>query len=220
MRVAIIGDSFTHTFKDTWIEQVVDYCGLEVYNHIGFAGHSEYKIYQHFLTVVEQSIPDMIIIVHTERSRLYNKNIGINPAIVEISLDKNAKQEIIDAAKMYYEHLYDDEYAKTIYNLLVRDMQEICKTKNIKMVNIPAFEYDFIEKKYGLWILTQNGGLVEASHTDVQNNWNTQIPDTRLNHFSPKGHNILAENIKMQINTCLNSEQELQIALIYPEIFA
>jgi hypothetical protein len=221
MKIAIMGDSFTHTYKDTWIEMVVNQCNLTLSSTVGFSGMSQYTIYKHFLTVVDEN-PDIIICCHTEYSRLYNSKFSLIANIVNDPPvpERNFPKDLVHASIEYYKNIYDDDYHKTIYTLIIEKMQKICKNKNIKMVNIPCFQHDFIEKNYGLWISTPHSGLVIASHADHKGHWDLNTPDIRLNHFSPNGHQIIAQNIIPHIKTYITTDQEFHISLLYPEIFA
>lgn len=226
MRVAIIGDSFTQNFKNTWIELLCTALDLKVVYHVGHGGHSQFKVYQSFLEVINLDI-DVIIYVQTERSRLYNNLWPLNTSLVfydafsSIIGDLNIKK----AANQYYSYLYDDDYAKINDKLLIKDVQEQCKKRNVKLINIPAFDHDHLEKNYGLWILV-NFGLNTLCRVDYEKytgkRWgdgNFQDSD-RINHFSPLGHKILAENIIPHIKAYIDSDQEFHIALLFPELFA
>jgi hypothetical protein len=197
MRVAIIGDSFTHSYKDTWIEKVCNELELQVIHQVGFRGQAQYKIYLEFLKIIKNN-PDVIICCHTEYTRFYNKD-GSREWLLE-----------------------DESFGKYIFSSILRDMQEICKKRNIKLVHIPCFEHEFIDKTYGLWFLC-DGGLVNCSRADYNRvygeDW-TAFQDPRLNHFSPNGHQILANNIIPHIKTYITTDQEFHISLLYPEIFA
>ena len=196
MRVAIIGDSFTHTYKNTWIEQVCNELSLEVIHQVGFRGQSQYKIYLDFLEVVKNN-PDIIICCHTEYSRFY---------------------DLLDNK----ERILDDSFGKYIFNCILRDMQEICKKNNIKLINMPCFEHNFIDKTYGLW-LSSAGGLVDCSRADYKQEYGkdwTTFEDPRLNHFSPHGHQVLAQNIIPHIKTYITTDQDFHTVLLFPELFA
>jgi hypothetical protein len=197
MRVAIIGDSFAHTYKDTWIEAVCNKLDLQVIHHVGFRGQAQYRIYLEFLEIIKNN-PDVIICCHTEHTRFYNKD--------------GRREWLLD----------DEDFGKYIFNSILRDMQEICKQRNIKLIHIPCFENDFIDKTHGLWFLC-DGGLVNCSRADYNRvygeDW-TAFQDPRLNHFSPNGHQILANNIIPHIKTYITTDQEFHISLLYPEIFA
>ena len=196
MRVAIIGDSFTHTYKDTWIETVCNELDLTVIHQAGFRGQAQYRIYLEFLEIIKNN-PDVIICCHTEYSRLYEP--------------LNNKERIID-----------DNFGKYIFNCIVKDIQEICKQRNIKLVNIPCFEPNFIDKTYGLWLLSNNG-IVDCSRADYKREYGkdwTTFEDSRLNHFSPHGHQVLAQNIIPHIKTYITTDQECHTVLLFPELFA
>ena len=196
MRVAIIGDSFTHTYKNTWVENICTSLGLTVIHQVGHRGLSQYKLYLEFLEILKNN-PDIIVCCHTEYSRFYDP------------LDNK-------------ERILDDSFGKYIFNCILRDMQEICKKNNIKLINMPCFEHNFIDKTYGLW-LSSAGGLVDCSRADYNRvygeDWTT-FSDPRLNHFSPTGHQILANNIIPHIKTYITTDQDFHTVLLFPELFA
>jgi hypothetical protein len=224
MRVAIIGDSFTYSYKDTWIEKICDELNLKVIHQVGFRGQAQYRIYLEFLEIIKTN-PDVIICCHTDYSRLYHPTEILHHNVIyyyEEHAKKFKNKNIINAAHQYFSLLYDENYAKFISKTIIENMQKISKEKNIKLVNIPCFEHEFIDKTYGLWFLC-DGGLVNCSKADYNKfnvkDW-TSIEDPRLNHFSPNGHQILANNIIPHIKTYITTDQEFHISLLYPEIFA
>lgn len=216
MRVAIVGDSFAEHYKNTFFESVCTDNNLSVLDCKGFPGQSQYKIYRHFLSVLNSN-PDVVMVVHTEYSRLYHPIQSINPNIENLSLNRNSNSEIINAAKLYYQWLYDDEHAKFQYVMIIKEIQNICRDRKIKLIHFPAFENDFIPKEYGLWFLNTSG-LVGLSRFDNPT-WNHNIPDTRLNHFSLKGHKIMAEQINPHIKKYINSDQDFHIVSLYSDYF-
>ncbi|NDB58235.1 hypothetical protein EB001_07300 [bacterium] len=158
MRIAIIGDSFTYTYKDTWIQTLVETLNLKLIHQSGFPGHSEFRIYKEFKIIINSNnLPDVILICHTEHARLYNPTIPIKPSFSNnLKYDiLNKKTDFIKIVNNYYEFLYDSEYSSVMHNFIIKDIQEICRDKNIKLINIPCFEHDFVEKNYGLWFLTK-----------------------------------------------------------------
>ena len=115
MRVAIIGDSFTHTYNDTWIENICKELNFNVVFHVGHRGHSQFKIYKSFLDCLNLN-PDVIIYVYTAYSRLYNERYPLSTNTVFQSAFANiiSNPELKKATQHYYNHLYDDSFAKTI----------------------------------------------------------------------------------------------------------
>jgi hypothetical protein len=219
MKIAIIGDSFTHTYKNTWIEQVCSELDLTVIHHVGFSGKAQYRIYLEFLEVIKNN-PDVIICCHTSYNRLYHPSEILQP---HENMEKFIRNpNIKTATKFYFDYLYQENFARYIFNSIIVNMQQICQEKNIKLVNIPCFEHDFINKIYGLWLSSANG-LIECCRIDYNStygeSWNI-ANDPRRNHFSPNGHKILADNIIPHIKTYITTDQEFHISLLYPELFA
>jgi hypothetical protein len=223
MKTAIIGDSFTYTYKDTWIEEIVNQCDLTLSSSVGFSGMSQYTLYKNFLQVINEK-PDIILICHTEHSRLYHSKEIIHKWFFneedKPNLVKN--KEILEASRQYYLHLYDEDFSRFTYACMVEKMQKICKQNNIKLINIPCFEHEFIDKNYGLWILSDSG-LINCSRADhrreYERDW-IDISDPRTNHFSPIGHQVLANNIIPHIKTYITTDQEFHAVLLFPELFA
>ena len=225
MRVAIIGDSFTHTYKDTWIETVCNELDLTVIHQAGFRGQAQYRIYLEFLEIIKNN-PDIIVCCHTEYNRVYHESETIHKWYGETKEDIShlvRNKEVLEAARQYYFHLYDDKFSNFIFCCIVEKMQETCKQRNIKLVNIPCFNHDLIDKTYGLWLLSASG-LVDCSKIDYIREFNknqmTNVHDPRLNHFSPHGHQVLAQNIIPHIKTYITTDQECHTVLLFPELFA
>lgn len=222
MQVAIIGDSFTHTYKDTWIETVCNECNLEVIHQIGFSGQSQFRIYLEFLEIIKKN-PDIIISCYTQPSRLYHPLLQTYPnAVFEqkwnvFLKEVSNKKEILTALEGYYLHLYQENFAQQVFKFIVNDMQKMCKERKIKLINIPCFPHDFVEYNYGLWI-NSAGGLVECAGRQMKNHENKA--HLEKNHFLPHGHEILANALIPHIKTYITTDQEFHISLLYPEIFA
>jgi hypothetical protein len=221
MRIAIMGDSFTLSYEKTWLELICKENNLEILHTVGFAGQSNYKIYENFKNVI-MSNPDIILFVMTDYTRLFHPTEAITYSILT---DENMfikSEKIYNAAKLYYEHLYQNNFAKEIDRLLINEIQKICKLKKIKLIMIPAFFNGHYDKTYGLWILC-NDGLTQCSKIDYKKYSGKEfnsIHDYRINHFSPNGHQILANNIIPHIKKYITTDQEFHISLIFPELFA
>ena len=217
MRIAITGDSFTYHYKKTYLEKICETLNLELVSHQGFAGQSEYRIYKNFQEILKLN-PDIILCCHTHHARLYHPYEPVTSSYQGI---KN--QDVVNASKEYFEHLYDDNFAQEIQNLLIKDMQNICKEKSIKLINIPCFEHSHLDKKSGLWIISSQG-LMECSKVDYKKlydkDWENQYFDERLNHFSQHGHDILSNNIIPHIKSYITNDIDFHVALLFPELFA
>ena len=216
MKIAIMGDSFTSSYKGTWLEKLCNSLGLKLLSQQGYGGQSEYRIYRNFKEVISIS-PDIILCCHTHHARLYHPHEPVTSSYEGIN-----NPDVINASQEYFNHLYDDNFAREIQNLLIKDMQNTCKQKNIKLINIPCFEHDHIEKFYGLWIISGKG-LISCSMVDYEKTfgkeWLSHI-DPRPNHFSQNGHKILENNIIPHIKTYITTDQDFHISLIFPELFA
>jgi hypothetical protein len=217
MKIAIIGDSFTVTYKDTWIEAVCNELDLQVIHQVGYRGMAQYKIYLEFLEVIKNN-PEIVICCHTDYGRLYHPKKSIH----RWKSNQDNNNNFNKLVEQYYSYLYDESLAKFLYFNIIEKMQKICKQRNIKLVNIPCFKHQFIDKTYGLWLLCNNG-LLDCSRADYKReygkDWVT-FEDPRLNHFSTNGHQVLAQNIIPHIKTYITTDQELHTVLLFPELFA
>ena len=164
---------------------------------------SEYK--SHVL------LNDIVICFYTEHSRLYHPRYQITAS--NIITDNS---DIKSAAEQYYNHLYQEDYSKHVHNLLAREVQFLCKTTKSLLINIPCFEHEHLEKFYGLWYCAPNG-LVECSKMDAD--WDS-FHDSRINHFTPKAHEILYNDIKLHIDYYLKNRYDYNFIPLNPQIFA
>ena len=224
MKTAIIGDSFTYTYKDTWIETVCNELDLQVIHQVGHRGMAQYKIYLEFLEIIKNN-PEIVICCHTEHSRFYHSSETIHKWFAQTDKDIShlvKNKEVLEASRQYYFHLYDENFSRFTYACIIDKMQKICKQRNIKLINIPCFEHEFIDKDYGLW-LSCDGGLINCSRTDYNRVYGTEqmtaVHDPRLNHFSPNGHQVLANNIIPHIKTYITTDQKTHTVLLFPELF-
>jgi len=216
MRVAIVGDSFAQCYDNTVYERIVKECGLTLVDCRGFSGHSQYKIYTEYMNLIDRT--DVIICCHTEYSRLYHPRYSINPHLKTFNHDDNMDKNVVLAAEQYYYYLYNEDYAKTTYKLLIDDMQRVAQNRGIKVIHLPGFDIDFINQSYGLWFNCR-GGFTALSRADLPN-WDSSVPDMRPNHFSERGHNILAEHMMPHIKSYLGGDFQYHVALLFPELFS
>jgi hypothetical protein len=199
LKATIVGDSFSHYYEDTYLELL--FKDLDIIDHVGFKGGSQYRIYKKFLDQLDKA-PDIIICVHTEFARLYLEDFCINYSKVQNSLQKNPNQdkELYEAADGYYKYLYNNEYSQFNHNLIIKEMQRLCKAKNIKMINIPAFYNNYLTKEYGLWLSIQPEGLHTIAEKGISLNAKLK------NHLTPSGHLFVAKNFLPHVIEYINNK--------------
>ena len=230
--ITIVGDSFTQYYEDTYLEKICKSLDLEVLDHVGFPGGDQFKIYLRFLQQLEMK-PNIMFCCITGYDRIYHPKFPVQRLFDSVTFkflkvfnSKTIKEDIpeyqlvMDAAQKYYEHLYDDSYMYTMQRLMVTDMQKKCRERNIKMINFPCFDATFLEKTYGLWCVSEPKGLMNLSKLDDPL-WQSHNTDKRKNHFSPNGHNSIAEEIIPHINELIKSTDEdfFRISFLYPHHF-
>jgi hypothetical protein len=188
LTLAIVGDSFTEHYSNTYLEIIAKSLNISVIDHIGYPGGSQYKIYKTFLSQIEKS-PDIILCVHTDSSRLYHDKLSINRVTVKHKLNTKSPidKDIYLAADYYYKYLHNIELSKFTHNLIIREMQRICNIKNIKMINIPAFSNDYLDKDYGLWLLINPNGLATQAKK-------CKFHEVIKNHLDKENHELIAKN--------------------------
>lgn len=219
MRIAIIGDSFAESFENTWLETLCNDSNLKLMHHKQQPGCSQFWIYKNFLKILNYyEKPEVILMFYTEISRFYHPKMLILKSTVKhekrkrkINLMQNFEikkssmnDELINAIDLYYKHLYNEEYSSLMYSLMINDIQNKCKEKNIKLINIPCFAAS-IDKNYGLWINFE-GGFVNCSRSDDPTCMDRE-KDERLNHLSSYGHILMAEILIPIIKNYLNSNK-------------
>lgn len=139
MKIAIYGDSYTAGQIDkkinpepSWVELLA-----EKFNDItlfGKGGTSLYFSYQSFLQSHEQF--DKIIFFATFRNRMYINNPSLDPSVKHMSIqnafntNKNnianaLVKNVFDAAEKHYQYLYDDQQAKIIRDLMIKDVKNL-----------------------------------------------------------------------------------------------
>jgi len=230
--ITIVGDSFAQYYEDTYLEKICKSLSLEVIDHSGFPGGDQFKIYQRFLQQIEQK-PDVMLCCHTGYDRLYHPKFSVQRyfdpqtfKFLKVLKAKTKEEEtpeyqlIVDAAQQYYEHLYNDNYMSTMQKLMIDDMQRKCRERGIKMINLPCFDATFLDKQYGLWCISEPKGLMHLSRIEDPT-WQTHISDKRKNHFLPRGHEILAQELIPHIDQLIKSDDKdfFRITLLYPHHF-
>jgi hypothetical protein len=204
MRVGIFGDSFSYSLKSTWFENFINDYNHTLISQIGLRGKSQYAIYKEFLA--EYKNCELIINFYTEHSRFYHPQYTVVAGKTD-----NQNKFFKDAVEYFYSCLYQDDYHRDMQNIFVKNMQDLCKEKNILLINIPCFEHQHIEKYYGMWFCA-NGGLINCSKADYYKtfgkDWGGDFMDSRYNHFSEDGHKRFYNLFKLHYDYYINNKYE------------
>lgn len=227
--ITIVGDSFAQYYQDTYLEKICKSLNLEVIDHSGFPGGDQFKIYLRFLQQLEMK-PDVMFCCHTTYDRIYHPKFTIQRYLdpitfefVKVFKSQNSSPEyqlVVDAAQKYYENLYDDKYMFTMQRFMVNDMQKKCQERGIKLINLPGFNALALEKTYGLWCISEPKGLMNLSKIDDPT-WKIITGDHRKNHFSPRGHETIANELTPHIDQLIKSDDKdfFRITFLYPHHF-
>ena len=140
MRTVIVGDSFVQYTSDTWIERVVGEFGLEIVSHRGFPGGCEYFIYEFLEDSLKRNRVDLVIMTHTEAHRLVNPLYkGITPIVATTDFKSDLPDDMREAAKQYYLHLYHKRYHDLVHDMLINRVQDLCDSYAVKQVHLQSF---------------------------------------------------------------------------------
>jgi hypothetical protein len=132
MTIGLFGDSFGYQKKDepypSWVDLLAKQSTID---NCCECGVGEYKILKQ-LQSADLNQYNMIIVTHTSHSRVfvehnplhatsaYHQNCDILYADIE-----SHKDEFSLACQLYYKHIFSDEYARDIHNLILKEIEEV-----------------------------------------------------------------------------------------------
>ena len=116
----------------------------------GFGGASWWSTRKCLLEELQIKVPKVLIICHTERSRIPNDfNLGLHVGISKMPFGKIVQNDnesyvhpaMQDAVVMYYKHLYSDEYAAWSQSRWYDELDQILIGYNIPhVIHLPIFD--------------------------------------------------------------------------------
>ena len=144
--IGLFGDSFGFQKKNepypSWVDLLDQHHTIDNHSECGV---SEYKILRQ-LQFTNLDSYDTIIITHTSYSRvfveynplhatsLYHKNCDILYADIESNTD-----EFSHAGQLYFKYIFDDNYAKDMHNLVLKEIEEVVGLR--KVVHMTHFDH-------------------------------------------------------------------------------
>jgi len=193
----IVGDSFAEHFENTYLEMVCNNLNFNMICHMAQPGYSQYQIYKNFMDQLHLE-PEVVICVNTSHDRLFHPSYQLTVfPNGDVRIPRATRDQILldteEAARQYYKFLHQQKFSAEIYRLMVKEMQHICKERNIRLINLNGF-FNYLkdaDKFYGYWT---DFRLLDLSRADDPT-WQPKTPDTRINHFSPQEHVNLANRI-------------------------
>lgn len=216
MRTVIIGDSFVEHFDNTWLENISNELNLNIVKHIGMPGCCQYYIYEKFKDLLARKINfDLVIFAHTDLARLACPG-RININYQSVMTDKpGIPKDIKNAAKMYYEHLYDIHFHHDVHNLLISDLVNICEKQGLKHIHFMGFDTpDKMEN--GLWFINGLHRLVSTVYKNESYHFNDS---NLLNHFTQDLHKKFSKWAIPHIKSYLENPVDKCIVEINPKDF-
>jgi hypothetical protein len=154
--IVIVGDSFAF-YRDQptdWPSIVVErLTGIQVSSNrtvrgAGYPGCSWWSTRNRIIEEIQIKTPLVMIVCHTEFSRIPNDNdIGINAISAEqtgliwlpTNCNKFSTNNISDAGKLYYRWLYSERFHQWANNCWIIELDDIIKKKNIFTIHVPCF---------------------------------------------------------------------------------
>jgi hypothetical protein len=149
MTIGFFGDSFGSTLEsndpeyETYIKRLSKHYNAEIVN-LGWGGSGvEDLLLVQFKPFVDKcKIPDVCIFLWTNPGRLFNREVRhLNSISVKMEKIDNSGP-VWDAARLYYDHLYDNELVMTQYKALLQYVDKTILTtmpQNIKIIHLWSF---------------------------------------------------------------------------------
>jgi len=193
-KILIAGDSFAAPYpraKSGWPNLIADQFKT---TNIAQAGVSEYKILKQIQSINLNQY-DLIIISHTSPSRVHIKKHPIHTTDLHKNCDliytdiaeKNHwfNKQVL-AAKLFFKHIYDDEYQTDLYNLLRKEINSLIHIPYISLGHVP------IVSKF----------QIEENFLDFSSIWPLYKGDT--NHYNNEGNLVVYESVIKEIERVLS----------------
>ena len=151
MKILICGDSFSSFPKPlkcygfSWVNQLDSTHDL---TNLSQPGCSEYKIWKQLQSQNPDDY-DFIFVFHTSPNRLYIKHhpkykenrYHRNADLIYSDIEKSQDPKLV-AAQMYFEHLYEEEYALEMHQLLCEKIESYLAL--CPVVHCSSFDYQDI----------------------------------------------------------------------------
>jgi hypothetical protein len=177
MNIGLFGDSFAFQKQNepfpSWVDLLAQHYVIDNHSECGVG---EYKILKQIQSADLDSY-DIVIVSHTSYSRVfvehnplhsdseYHRNCDILYADIEGNTDKFSL-----AGQLYYKHIYSDDYAQDIHNLILKEIDSLLVGR--LAVHLTPFDhtdlYQFVNTVDLRDVFVDNRGLV--------------------NHFNPSGN--------------------------------
>lgn len=146
MNIGVFGDSFAYQKRNepfpSWVDLLAQHHVID--NHAE-CGVGEYKILKQ-IQGADLDRYDIVIVSHTSYSRVFVEH---NPLHVHNEYHKNCDilysdveahdNEFSRACKLYFKHIYNDEHAQDIHNLILKEIDHLLADK--LAVHLTPFEH-------------------------------------------------------------------------------
>jgi hypothetical protein len=155
MKIGFFGDSFCEEFNnphsiingyETYLTKVKNHYSADIVN-LGKGGSSVWDVILKQFPSVET--PDVCIFCWTDRNRIYHPTVRnlsygntVNLKLKDIKLSNIFNYKTVDAAKKYFQFLYDDNKAKEeIASALYKfDREILAKLTGTKIIHLWCFD--------------------------------------------------------------------------------
>jgi hypothetical protein len=187
-KVALFGDSFGFKKKDevfpSWVSLLTQHFLVDNFSQCGV---SEYKILKQIQSVNLEDY-NFVLITHTSHSRIF---VDYNPVHAVSEYHQNCdiiytdiesrSDEFSQACKLYFKHIFNNEFAKNIHNLILKEISQIVSTK--KVIHMTHFDHN------DLYLLP---GLLEFHGLFLKN----QGP---VNHYNMQANKTIYEAVLQKL---------------------
>jgi hypothetical protein len=146
-KIGVFGDSFGYQKKNepyaSWVDLLANYATVDNHSECGV---SEYKILKQ-LERADLDQYDDIIVTHTSYSRVF---VEYNPLHADSEYHQNCdmlyadieahKDEFSRAGQLYFKHIYSEDYARDIHNLILKEIVALLAGRRV--VHMTHFDYE------------------------------------------------------------------------------
>lgn len=154
MKMLIIGDSYATTYSELgWGSLIKNHLKCHVDNR-SLPGTGIIYSYNQLTNALKYNDYDVVIVVITSADRPYHRNILIHGGFPKYNDGTPVSDEIKQAIKSYYLHLYDNENSQITNSMFCRSLAQISLERpNTKFIFLPAFDqFEKLEK--GNYVVT------------------------------------------------------------------
>lgn len=210
MKIVGFGDSFIIPSKDDYVytNLIAKHFNAE-FESYAYSGSGTWDAYFQLEKYLKNNpAPDVVLCAWSAAGRLYHPNIRnmcYNSTVINpMEPTAPAFKPVLEAAKTYYEYLFDSRKADMEHSCFYYwvDTVLVPKYPNTKFIHMWSFSNNACDfgKPKDMEYLHEFTNAVELRpaliHLSYLDEWpNDLSEEVRINHLTPKMHKVLADNI-------------------------